>query len=101
MSKERLSVSVDADLVAAVERDVSRRRAESMSAWVNDALRLKLAHERRLEALAAFVSAYEDEHGTITADEMQLARRRAQARAVVVRTAPAKSGRPARRRTGR
>jgi hypothetical protein len=35
-SKERLSASVDADLVA-----VAEGRAESVSAWVNDALRLR------------------------------------------------------------
>jgi len=84
MSKQRLSASVDRDLLTAVEKAVS--------AWVNDALHLKLAQERRLEALAAFVTAYEKEHGEITAEEMQMAARRARQRAVVVRSrAPVKT----------
>ena len=83
--KERLSASVDADLIKAAEDAVARGRFDSVSAWVNDALRLKLAHDRRLEALAAFVGAFEVEHGEITADEMRAAERRMRARAMTVR----------------
>jgi hypothetical protein len=85
MSKERLSASVDSDLIEAAEKAVARGHAESLSAWVNEALRLKLVQERRLEAVAAFVAAYEREHGEITVEEMQMAARRARQRAVVVR----------------
>ena len=81
-TKVRLSASVDADLVAAAEKAVVRGRFESLSAWVNEALRLKLDQELRLEALSAFVSAYEKEHGVITSQEMASAARRAQARAI-------------------
>ncbi len=92
MSKQRLSASVDRDLLTAVEKAVARGQSDSVSAWVNDALHLKLAQERRLEALAAFVTAYEKEHGEITAEEMQMAARRARQRAVVVRSrAPVKT----------
>lgn len=83
--KQRLSASVDADLIEAAEKAVAHGRSDSVSAWVNDALRLKLEQERRLEALAAFVNAYEAEHGVITAEEMRLATRRARATAVTVR----------------
>jgi hypothetical protein len=55
---------------------------------VNDALKLKAAHERRLAALDAFLAEYEAEHGEITAEEMDAAARRARGRAVVVRSAP-------------
>ena len=41
-------------------------RAESVSAWVNEALRMKADHDRRLQALDEFVAAYEAEHGEIT-----------------------------------
>jgi hypothetical protein len=71
--KQRLSASVDSDLLAA--------------ATVNDALRLKLEHERRLDALAEFINAYESEHGAISPAEMELAARRARSRAVTVRGA--------------
>ena len=102
MSKQRLSASVDADLIEAAEDAVARGRFDSVSAWVNEALRLKLAQERRLEALAAFVAAYENEHGEITPEEIRLAVRRARTNAVTVRgmrkgKAPATGG----RRSGR
>ena len=102
MRKERLSASVDADLIEAAEDAVARGRFDSVSAWVNEALRLKLAQERRLEALAAFVAAYENEHGEITPEEIRLAVRRARTNAVTVRgmrkgKAPATGG----RRSGR
>ncbi len=64
---------------------VAGGHSESVSAWVNEALRLKLLEERRLGALEAFVAAYEREHGEITPEEMQMAARRARQRAVVVR----------------
>jgi Arc/MetJ-type ribon-helix-helix transcriptional regulator len=84
--KQRLSASVDAELVKAAEKAVSRGQAATVSAWVNDALRLKLEHDGRLQALAAFVSEYEAEHGEITEEEMVGAVRRARARAVGVRS---------------
>ena len=83
--KERLSASVDAELLAVAQEAVARGRAESVSAWVNDALRLKADHDRRLAALDEFLAAYEAEHGEITEQEMHDAARRARAGAVVVR----------------
>ena len=64
--KERLSASVDAGLVAVAQEAVARGQAESVSAWVNDALRLKADHDRRLGALDDFLAAYEAEHGQVT-----------------------------------
>jgi Arc/MetJ-type ribon-helix-helix transcriptional regulator len=84
-AKARLSASVDAHLLAAAEESVSRGAAGSVSAWVNDALRLKIDQERRLAALAAFIDEYERAHGVITEDEMRQARRRVRARAAVIR----------------
>ena len=46
-AKSRLSVTVDADLLAAVHAAVAAGAAESMSAWVSDALRLKIDHDRQ------------------------------------------------------
>ena len=87
--KERLSASVDAELIAAAQEAVAHGRAESVSAWVNDALRLKADHDRRLAALDEFLAAYEAEHGEITEHDMRDAARRARAGAVVVRGRPA------------
>lgn len=86
--KGRLSASVDAELLAAAQAAVAEGRADSVSAWVNDALRLKAVHDRRLAALDAFVAEFEAEHGEITPEEMDAAARRARARAVVVRSGP-------------
>jgi len=80
-SKRRLSASVDAELLDAAEEAVGEGRADTVSAWVNSALRLKLNHDQRLRALAEFVAAYEDEHGEISPAEMRDATRRARARA--------------------
>ena len=85
ISKQRLSASVDADLIEAAEAAVARGRFESVSAWVNDALRMKLDQDRRLDALAEFVAGYEAEHGEITPDEVRDAARRASTRAIVIR----------------
>ena len=98
MNKQRLSASVDAELIEAAENAVARGHSESVSAWVNDALRLKLDQERRLEALAAFVAAYEADHGEISSDEMNQALRHARSRAVVIREMPSKQPTATRKR---
>lgn len=85
MTKLRLSTSVDADLVEAGQKAVAAGQAESLSAWVNDALRRQVSHERRLRALDDFIAGYEAEHGEITEDEIADVSRRARARALVVR----------------
>jgi hypothetical protein len=98
--KQRLSASVDADLVAVGEAAARRGQVPTLSAWVNDALRLKVEHDARLRALSAFIDAYEREHGEITAEEIDLATRRASGRAVVVRSAPPPPAPRARRHRG-
>jgi hypothetical protein len=50
--KQRLSAAVDAELLEAADDAAARGVVQSVSACVNDARRLKLAQERRLEALA-------------------------------------------------
>src|ERR1017187_1558592 len=89
--KERLSASVDADLVAVAQDAVAQGRAESVSAWVNDALRLKADRDRRLAALDDFIAAYEAEHGEISEEEMTEAAHRARGRAGVAR-GPGRAG---------
>lgn len=88
-AKERLSASVDAELIAAAHQAVDRGRAESVSSYVNDALRLKAEQDRRLEALDGFLAAYEAEQGEISEEEMRQAARKARERATVVRGDPA------------
>jgi hypothetical protein len=83
--KERLTVTVDPELVEAGNRAVATGSADSLSAWVNDALGDRALKDRRLEALAAAVSDYEAEFGRITDEEVALQLRLDRERAVVVR----------------
>lgn len=96
--RERLSATVEAELLAAGRAAVAEGRADSLSAWVNDALRRQAAHDRRMQALDDFLAAYEAEQGEISEEEMREAQRRARARAVVVRTPPAPKSAGSRRR---
>ena len=83
--KERLSASVDGDLLEAGAAAVAAGRAPSLSAWVNDALRRQADHDRRMSALDEFFAAFEAEHGEITDEEIREATRAARSRSVVVR----------------
>jgi hypothetical protein len=74
-----------AELVEAGRAEVAAGQAESLSAWVNDALRRQVENDRRLRALDEFIAAYEAEHGEITEEEMVEAERSARERAIVVR----------------
>ena len=83
--KRRLSVSVRPAWIEAAQTAVAGGQAPNVSAWVDDALRLKVDHDRRLAALAAFLESYENTHGVITDEEVRDAARRARSRAVTVR----------------
>jgi hypothetical protein len=89
--KQRLSASVDAELLHAAQRAVDEGRASSISAWVNDALQLKAEHDLRMQALDSFLAHYEAEHGVITEGEIDEAVRRARSKATVVRSLGAKT----------
>lgn len=76
---------MERELLEAGRAAVAEGRAESLSAWVNDALRRQADHDRRMAALDEFLAAYEAEHGAISEQEMRAASRRARSRADVVR----------------
>ncbi|MGH8933876.1 MAG: CopG family transcriptional regulator [Egibacteraceae bacterium] len=84
--KERLSVTVDAELLAAGRTAVTDGRADSLSAWVNEALARQVDHDRRTRAFDEFLAAFEAEHGEITEEEMRETTRRLRAEAIVVRS---------------
>lgn len=83
--KRRLSVSVDADLVEAGQATVSAGDADSLSGWVNLALRRQVEHDRRLRGIDEFIRSFEAEQGEITDAEMEAATRDMRERATVVR----------------
>jgi hypothetical protein len=84
-AKSRLSVTVDEDLIEAGQAAVAVGEAESISGWVNDALRQKVDHERKLRGLDEFIKAFEAEYGEITDEELDAAYRAGKARAIVIR----------------
>ena len=86
MAKERITVTVDRDIIAAAKGAVRAGRAESLSAWINDALKGPAAEEKRRRALKEAIAMYEAELGAITEDQMEEARRWAAAR--TIRTGP-------------
>lgn len=96
--KERLSATVDADLLRAAEDAIARGDAPTISAWVNDALRLKLEHERRLRGMAEFIADFEARSGIITDEDIARVRREMKGRALRPKL-PRRKG--ARRRGGR
>jgi Arc/MetJ-type ribon-helix-helix transcriptional regulator len=70
LRKTRLTVTVDADLVAAANAAVARGESDSVSAYVNQALTAHTARERRLAAMDEAIAMYEAEFGKITEAEM-------------------------------
>jgi metal-responsive CopG/Arc/MetJ family transcriptional regulator len=91
MSKERITVTVDAEILEAGNEAVAQGREESLSAWVNRALAERVAKERRLAAMAAAISAYEAEFGAISEEELAAQARADREAAVVVRGASGKA----------
>lgn len=83
--KSRLTVTVDAELVAAGNAAVSRGTADSLSAWVNEALAARAARDHRLAAMGEAIAAYEAEFGEITEAELTAQQRADRAAAIVVR----------------
>jgi hypothetical protein len=92
--KERLTVTIDRDLLEVAEEAVAFGEADSVSAWVNAALAERADKERRLRALAKAVAAYEAEFGAFTEEEIAEQRRLDRANAIVVRGDPRKAKKP-------
>jgi ribonuclease HII len=83
--KQRLTVTVDPDLIEAANHAVAVGDADSLSGWVSAALRDKVRRDGRLEDLHAAIADYEAEFGEITAGEIAAQRRADRQDAVVVR----------------
>jgi metal-responsive CopG/Arc/MetJ family transcriptional regulator len=83
--KQRLTVTVDPELVEEGQRAVASGQAESVSGWVSAALEDKIRRDRKLELLAAAVADYEREFGEITEGEIVAQQRADREDAVVVR----------------
>lgn len=83
--KQRLTVTVDPELIQAGQQAVESGAADSVSGWVSAAIEEKVRRDRRLRLLAAAISDFEDEFGQITTEEMAAQQRLDRERATVVR----------------
>jgi antitoxin CcdA len=72
VSKRKVSITLDADLVAAIEAE----GGENLSAEVNSALRAEFARRRRQQALGQFLDHLAQERGPLNTpeDEAEIAR---------------------------
>jgi hypothetical protein len=85
MSKERLTVTVDSQLVEAANQAVAEGRVASLSGWVNLALTERAIKEQRLRTLAEAVAAYEREFGDIAPAELAAQERADRRNALTIR----------------
>lgn len=95
--KQRLTVSVDRDLITAGQSAVDAGQATSVSAWVSAALEDKVRRDRKLALLAEAVATYERDFREITADEIHAQQRADREAAVIDRRTRTSKGRAASR----
>ena len=70
ISKTRLTITVDPQLLEAGQRAVADGRVDSVSAWVNAAIEDKVRRDQKLDALKSAIVDYEREFGEISAAEI-------------------------------
>ncbi|WP_419932102.1 hypothetical protein [Candidatus Poriferisodalis sp.] len=75
MTKRRITLTIDADLLEDARAAVNDGDASSVSAWVNQAMADKSEHRQRLKALGEAIADYEAEFGKITPEEREEQRR--------------------------
>ncbi|MCL2467975.1 MAG: hypothetical protein FWF02_09615 [Micrococcales bacterium] len=85
MTKQRVTITADADVLAAGQQSVADGAYGSVSEWANTAMVEKVARDARLRALDEALAAYEAEHGAITDEEVAAQVRADREAAIVVR----------------
>ncbi len=70
MQKERVTVTIEFDLLDEVRAFVKEGTCRSLSEWINEAIAERLAEDRRLAVLRQMIAEYEAEHGVITEEDM-------------------------------
>lgn len=83
--KQRITVTLNPELVDAGLQAVEDGRADSVSAWVSAALEEKIVRDRKLALLDIAIASFEQEFGEITAAELAAVERTDRASAVMVR----------------
>lgn len=85
MATRRVTVTVEESLLQFASGAVELGDADSVSAWISQAMADRYTKEQRLLALTALIADYESEHGVITADEMDVQRQQDRDAAAAVR----------------
>ena len=83
--KQRLTITVDAELIEEGRRAIEAGRADSVSGWVSSALEERVRRDRQLAELATAVGDHEKEFGEITTEEIAAQKRADRTAAIVVR----------------
>lgn len=85
MPKQRVTITVELDLLEEAQAAVSSGQCRSLSQWIEGAIADQLDKERRLALLAELIAEYEEEHGVITEEDMEERTRRDKEAAAAVR----------------
>ena len=70
MHKQRVTVTVDEELLEAANRAVSEGLARSVSEWVGEAMAQRRDRDARLAVMRRLLEEYEVEHGFISDEEI-------------------------------
>ena len=70
MHKQRVTVTVDEELVEAANRAVSEGLARSVSEWVSEAMAQRHDRDARLAVMRRLLEEYEADHGVISEEEI-------------------------------
>ena len=70
MRKQRVTVTVDEELLEAASSAVSEGHARSVSEWVGEAMAQRRDRDARLAVMRRLVHEYEAEHGSISDEEI-------------------------------
>ena len=92
MQKQRVTVTVDEELLQAASTAVSEGRSRSVSEWVGEAMAQRRDRDQRLAVLRRLVSEYEAEHGVISDDEIEEQAQRDRDAAASLRIAARRAG---------
>lgn len=91
--KQRLTVTIDPDLIEAGNAAVAAGQADSLSGWVNEALAQRADRDLKMRSLSDAITDYEAEFGEITPEEIAAQRRADRGAATVVRGGTARARR--------
>ena len=76
MPKERVTITVEVDLLEHAQSAVQAGVCRSVSEWIGKAMEEQLAKEARLAAMDELIAEFEAEHGPITDEEIAEQRQR-------------------------